>query len=146
MPNAPIVWVRRDPLDTCFAMFRTLFGAAYPFSYSFEDLARYYAAYETLMLHWARLFPDQIRQVRYEALVANPAAVAPGLAAFCGLPWTDQALDITRNESVSLTASASQVRRDIYSTSVGAWRRYGKNLESLARLLRQYGVDVELVG
>jgi len=145
-PNAPIVWVRRDPLDTCFAMFRTLFGAAYPFSYSFEDLARYYAAYEALMLHWVGLFPDQILQVQYEALVANPAAIGPGLAAFCGLSWTDEALNISRNASASLTASASQVRGNIYSTSVATWRRYEKNLEPLARLLSQHGVDVKRVG
>ncbi len=44
--------VNRDPIDSCFAMYRVLFGEAYPFSYDFDDPAKYYAAYERLMNHW----------------------------------------------------------------------------------------------
>lgn len=141
-PTTPIVVMRRNPLDTCFAMFRTLFAAAYPFSYDFGELARYYAAYTRLMAHWEGLFSGRITWVDYEGLVAAPHEVAPQLAARCGLPWRDAALDIARNASVSLTASAAQVRGGIYGSSSGIWRKYQRHLEPLADQLRACGVNV----
>lgn len=143
-PGTPIIWLRRHPLDACFAMFRTLFGAAYPFSYDFQELARYYAAYERLMDHWAAIYPGQISFVDYERLVERPQTVGAELAARCGLPWSEDALDLSRNPAASLTASAAQVREGIYSSSVGVWRRYARRLEPLAEHLRAQGVVVDL--
>jgi len=145
-PTTPVVWVRRDPLDTCFAMFRTLFGAAYPFSYDFEELARYYGAYEKLMRHWAGLFPERLIRVDYEELVAAPDVVSPALARRCGLAWSDRALDITANRSASLTASAAQVRQGIHTASSGMWRKYRRHLEPLVRGLAASGVAVAADG
>jgi hypothetical protein len=140
LPDARIVWLRRDPMDGCFAMFRTLFGEAYPFSYDFEDLARYYAAYTRLMAHWTATLGERLLAVDYEALVEEPAAVAPRLARHCGLPWTDAALDITNNRNPSLTASAAQVREPIHARSAGLWRRYERQLRPLAEQLRRAGI------
>jgi tetratricopeptide (TPR) repeat protein len=143
-PNTPILWVRRNPVDTCFAMFRTMFGTAYPFSYDFADLARYYAAYERLMRHWQTQYPGQMTSIDYEDLVAAPDLVAPRVAASCGIPWTEQALDITQNRTVSLTASAAQIRQGIYSTSSGIWRQYERHLVPLVDRLRTSGVIVDI--
>lgn len=141
-PTAPLIWVRRDPLDSCFAMFRTLFGAAYPFSYDFEELARYYAAYDRLMRHWTTLYGDRLIAVDYETLVAAPAEQAPRLAQRCGLDWRISALDIRKNQSVSLTASAAQVRDGIYTSSAGIWRSYGEHLAPLRDALERHGIAV----
>ena len=130
-PRAKIVWVRRDPVDSCFAMFRTLFGNGYPFSYSFDDLARYYAAYDGLMRHWDEIFSQRLIQLRYEDLVKDPAVVGSDIARACGLSWSEHALDLTRNRSASLTASASQVRGAIYPSSAGLWKNYGPHLRPL---------------
>ncbi|WP_374656765.1 sulfotransferase [Phenylobacterium sp.] len=142
LPDASVVWLRRHPIDSCFAMFRTLFGAAYPFSYDFEELARYFAAYERLMAHWVNLHPHRILPVEYEQLVAAPEAIAPQLAKHCGLPWDASALEISRNRSASLTASAAQVRGGIYQSSSGIWRSYGAHLQPLADLLARQGVTL----
>jgi len=139
-PRTPIVWVRRDPVDSCFAMFRTLFGAAYPFSYDFDELARYYAAYDRLMHHWTTLFGERLIRVDYERLVAEPGAVAPWLADRCGLRWHDSALDIAQNSAASLTASAAQVRGGIYTSSSGIWRNYGTHLAPLREKLIANGI------
>ena len=144
IPDAAIVSLRRHPLDSCFAMFRTLFAAAYPFSYRFDELARYYAAYEQLMRHWDTLFPGRIIFVNYEDLVANPATVAPEMARRCGLQWSDEALELSRNRSVSLTASAAQVREGIYTSSAGTWRNYQRHLTPLAEALSQNGIELDL--
>ncbi len=142
LPNARLLLVRRAPLDSCFAMYRTLFGEAYPFSYDFQDLARYCAAYQRLIDHWLGSFGDSLYQVVYEDLVRAPAKVGAAIAAHCGVPWNAQAIDIEKNAAVSLTASAAQVRRPIYGSSSGRWRRYQRHLAPLVAALRQYGICV----
>ncbi len=140
LPGARILWVSRSPLDSCFAMYRTLFGAAYPFSYDFQDLSRYYAAYDRLMSHWHGLLGNDLHEVVYEDLVREPARVGAALARHCNVPWTQDALDIQNNAAVSLTASAAQVRRPIYGTSSGRWRCYHRHLGGLIDGLRRHGV------
>lgn len=144
MPDAPVIWVRRHPLDSCFAMYRTLFGAAYPFSYDFDDLTRYYAAYARLMDHWTRLYGDRITAVHYEDLVADPDQTGRLLADLCGLTWRAEALDLRRNASASLTASAAQVRGEIYQSSSGVWRAYHHHLLPLVERLRSAGVELSV--
>ena len=142
LPHAKILWVRRSPLDSCFAMYRTLFREAYPFSYDFEELARYFAAYEKLMKHWRATLGAGLYEVVYEDLVQAPEPVGAAIANHCGLAWTPAAIDIAKNTAVSLTASAAQVRRPIYGTSSGRWRHYREHLKPLVAALRRCGVDL----
>jgi tetratricopeptide (TPR) repeat protein len=140
LPDARILAVRRSPLDSCFAMYRTLFGEAYPFSYDVTELTRYYAAYERLMNHWRGVLGGRLQEIVYEELVKDPHRVGAAAATYCGLSWSDTAVDIQRNAAVSLTASAAQVRRPIYGTSSGRWRHYRAQLEPLIEALRRHGV------
>jgi Tfp pilus assembly protein PilF len=140
LPDARILGVRRSPLDSCFAMYRTLFGEAYPFSYDVTELARYYAAYERLMQHWRGVLGDRLHEIVYEELVRDPHRIGAAAAAHCGLSWSDTAVEIQRNAAVSLTASAAQVRRPIYGTSSGRWRHYRAHLAPLIQALRSHGV------
>jgi Tfp pilus assembly protein PilF len=140
LPEATILLLRRSPIDSCFAMYRTLFAAGYPFSYDLGELARYYAAYERLMNHWRAVLGDWLHEIVYEDLVREPARVGAAIAAACGLAWSDAALEIQNNRSVSLTASASQVRRPIYGSSSGRWRHYERHLGSLITGLEERGI------
>jgi tetratricopeptide (TPR) repeat protein len=142
LPDAKILLVRRSPLDSCFAMYRTLFGDAYPFTYDLRDLARYYAGFDKLMGHWRATLGDMLYEVAYEDLVADPRRVGAAVARHCALSWRDSATAIHNNAAVSLTASAAQVRRPIYGTSSGRWRSYRAHLEPLIRELRLLGVHV----
>jgi Tfp pilus assembly protein PilF len=142
LPDAKILWVRRAPLDSCFAMYRTLFGEAYPFSYDFDDLARYYAAYDRLMHHWQTIMPGAIHEIVYEDLVRSPEVLGEAMSRHCGLRWLPKAVDIESNKSVSLTASAAQVRGPIYGTSSGRWRHYRRHLMPLVNSLRRHGVPL----
>jgi hypothetical protein len=142
LPQSKILLVRRLPLDSCFAMYRTLFAAAYPFSYDFEDLARYYAAYDRLICHWRKSFGETICEVMYEDLVKDPMHVGAAVAEHCGLLWSARAIEIHKNASVSLTASAAQIRRPIYGSSSGRWRHYRMHLGPLARALRHFAVPL----
>jgi len=144
LPDAALLLMARSPVDSCFAMFRTLFGEAYPFSYDFEDLARYYAAYARLTAHWKRTLGEALHEVRYEALVDRPAEVGGAAVRHCGLAWRDEAVDIQNNRSASYTASAAQIRRPIYTTSRDRWRRYETHLGPLIDALRRHGVEAPL--
>jgi tetratricopeptide (TPR) repeat protein len=144
LPDAALLLMARSPIDSCFAMFRTLFGEAYPFSYDFEDLARYYAAYARLTAHWKSTLGEALHEVRYEALVDRPTEVGRGAVRHCGLAWRDEAIDIQNNRSASYTASAAQIRRPIYTTSRDRWRHYQKHLEPLIDALHRHGVEAPL--
>jgi len=140
LPGARLVLVTRSPLDACFAMFRTLFGEAFPFTYDFVELARYYAAYQALIGHWRSVLGGTLLEIVYEDLVRDPRAHGARVAEHCGLTWHDAAVDITKNQSVSLTASAAQVRRPIYGSSTDRWRSYHRQLAPLSDALRRRGV------
>jgi tetratricopeptide (TPR) repeat protein len=142
LPQATLLLLRRSPLDSCFAMYRTLFGAAYPFSYDFNDLARYYAAYDRLMRHWRASLGDSLHEVVYEELVKQPLKVGSDTARACGLTWRDSAIDVQANAAVSLTASAAQIRRPIYGSSSGRWRHYRQHLQPLIDALRSRGIEL----
>jgi Tfp pilus assembly protein PilF len=142
LPEAKLLLVRRMPLDSCFAMYRTLFAAGYPFSYDLGDLGRYYSAWERLMDHWRQTLGGRLHEIVYEDLVGAPRVIGAAIAAHCGLEWHDTAVDIENNRSVSLTASAAQVRRPIYGSSSGRWRHYRAHLEPLIATLRGRGVGL----
>jgi hypothetical protein len=142
LPHAKVLVLRRSPLDSCFAMYRTLFGEAYPFSYDFDELARYYAAYDRLMRHWRAIFGTQLHEIVYEDLVKEPLRVGAEVAKACGLTWSDGAIEVEKNAAVSLTASASQIRRPVYGSSSGRWRHYRGPLEPLIEALRRQGVTL----
>jgi len=142
LPQAKLILVRRSPLDSCFAMYRTLFAAAYPFSYDFNELARYYAAYDRLTGHWLESFGDAFCEVEYESLVRSPQETGARVAEHCDLHWDLHATEVETRLSVSLTASAAQIRRPIYGSSSGRWRLYRNYLGPLVSALRTCGVPL----
>jgi tetratricopeptide (TPR) repeat protein len=142
LPDARIIHVQRNPMDSCYAMYKTLFRDAYPFSYRLQELGEYYLAYRELMAHWQNVMPGVIHSINYEDLVADIEPEARRLLEHCELDWQQQCLDFQVNRAASTTASAVQVRRTLYNTSVGKWRQYASQLQPLADQLSKAGVDI----
>lgn len=142
LPRARIVHLTRDPMDSCFAMYKTLFRMGYPFSYDLNDLGRYYLGQAALMDHWRRLFPGTLLDLPYERLVAAQEEETRRLLDHCGLDFHPDCLEFHRNTAPTATASAAQVRQPLHARSVGAWRRHAADLEPLARILRAGGIPV----
>ncbi|WP_116368108.1 tetratricopeptide repeat-containing sulfotransferase family protein [Parahaliea mediterranea] len=142
LPAATIVHVQRHPMDACYAMYKTLFADAYPFSYRLDELAQYYLAYRELMAHWQATLPGVIHTVQYEALVNAFEPTTRALLAACGLDWESACLDFHTSGAASTTASASQVREPVHNRSVGLWRRYERQLQPLADQLQAAGVPL----
>jgi hypothetical protein len=141
LPNARIVHVTRHPMASCYAMFKTLFKDGYPFSYDLEDIARYYVGYRRLMDHWRTSMPGVIYDISYERLVRDQQSESRHLLAACGLGWEDGCLEFHRNPTVTTTASASQVRRPIYESSLKQWRHYECQLAGLRNQLQAAGIE-----
>jgi tetratricopeptide (TPR) repeat protein len=139
LPRARIVALMRDPMDSCYAMYKALFTGAYPFSYDLEDLGRYHLAWQRLMQHWRSVLGDALLVIDYEALVTDQAAVTRRLLEHCGLSWQESCLAFHGRPGAVATASAAQVRRPLYRSSIGKWRHYERQLEPLARYLSTPG-------
>ncbi len=140
LPKAAIVHLTRDPMDTCYAVFKTSFINAYHFSYQLDELAEYFISYRRMMDHWHAVMPGVILDVRYEDLVADPQPQCRRLLEHCGLPWEDQVLDFHRSTKPATTASAMQVRRPIYKSSVQKWRNFTRELQPVLRRLAAAGL------
>jgi Flp pilus assembly protein TadD len=146
LPNARIVCLRRDPLDTCLGNFRHLFdpeSGYYDYSLDLLDIGRYYIQFDRLMAHWHEVLPGRILEIPYESLVESPETSARQLLAFCDLPWNDACLRSESNTAPVNTPSAWQVRAPIYKTAVGQWRHYAPQLQALRALLGGAGVPLQ---
>jgi tetratricopeptide (TPR) repeat protein len=125
LPNARIIHIQRDPIDTCLSCFSKIFTGDQPFSYDLGELGRFYRAYDALMAHWRRVLPDgTMLEVQYEKLVADFEAQARRIVAYSGLEWNERCLEFHETVRPVRTASAVQVRQPLYRHSVGRWRAY----------------------
>jgi hypothetical protein len=143
LPLARIVHVTRHPIASCYAMFKTLFKDGYPFSYDLGDLAQYYVGYRRLMRHWHATMPGFIFDINYENLVLNQEDETRRLLSACGLEWQDDCLNFHANPAATSTASAAQVRRPLYETSLRQWRNYEQQLDGLQSQLLAAGIPRE---
>jgi len=140
LPKAKIIWLDRDPLDTCYAVYKTLFEGAYPYSYDLKELGNYHVGYRKLMAHWFDVMPGVIHTVRYEDLVTGPRRVVESLLDYCSLSWEEQCLNFHDSAGAVTTASAVQVREALHTGSVGKWRHYSEQLQPIAEILQQAGL------
>lgn len=142
-PHARIVHLRRNPMDSCFSMYKQVFTWAYKFSYSLDTLGRYFVAHERLRDHWVKTIGDRMVEVEYEVLVADQEAQTRRLLEKLGLPFEEACLDFDKNKAPTATASSVQVREKIHSRSVNRWKNFETELASLRTHLEQNGIAVE---
>lgn len=145
LPNAKIICMRRNPMDTCLGNFRQLFGANMPFfdySHDLLDIGRYYVLFDRLMAHWRSVLPGRVLEMEYETLVQSQEASSRALLAFCGLSWHDDCLRFEQNPGAVATASATQVRAPMHRDAIARWKKYGPRLDSLHDLLTAAGIQL----
>ncbi len=140
LPNARIIHMTREPMDTCYAVYKILFGQAYPFSYDLDELATYFIAYRKLMDHWHSVLPGLILDIAYEDVIADTEHQARRLIDHCNLEWEPDCLEFHTSKQASTTASAVQIRQPIYKTSVQKWRKFEQQLAPLKARLVEAGL------
>lgn len=142
-PDAIIVNVQRNPMDSLFGAYKLLFARAHRWSYTQDDLANHYHAYLSLMTWWRQCLaetPKPLIDVSLEAVIADPDAQIRRLLDATGLPFEDACLRPHEASGAVATASSSQVRSPINAEGVGVWRRYSAELEPLRHKLQGLGL------
>jgi hypothetical protein len=131
LPNAKIIDARRDPMDCGFSNFKQLYANGHHFSYSLEDIGRYYVKYVEMMEHWDRVLPGRVLRVQHEDVLTDLEGSVRRILEFCNLPFEQACVDFHKTERRVHTASSEQVRRPINRDGVDRWKSYEEWLEPL---------------
>jgi hypothetical protein len=124
LPNAKIIDARREPMACCFSNLKQLFASGQQFTYSVDDISRYYRMYIDLMAHWDEALPGKILQVRHEDLVHDLESNVRRILDFCGLDFEPGCIEFHKTRRTIHTASSEQVRQPINREGVDQWRHY----------------------
>jgi tetratricopeptide (TPR) repeat protein len=124
LPNARIIDARRDPIACCFSNYKQLFASGQQFTYSIEDIARYYRMYVQLMAHWDEVLPRRILRIQHEDVVDDLEGNVRRILDFCELEFEASCIEFHHTERAVHSASSEQVRRPIYREGVDQWRHY----------------------
>lgn len=136
LPNAKIIHLSRNPIDTCVSCFSKHFNAGQEHTYDLAELGRFYRGYRSVMDHWRAVLPaGAFLDVRYEDMVEDLEGQARRILQYCGLEWTPDVLAFQDNARPVMTASWAQVRKPIYNSSIERWRKYERHLGPLLREL-----------
>ena len=123
-PEAKIINCIRDPKDNCFSIYKNLFENEGHWCYNKEELVECYKLYTDLMIFWNDKLPEEIYNIKYEDLVANPEPKIRELISMVGLDWNEKCLKYNENKNAIKTLSVNQARKKIYSSSVKSYDRY----------------------
>jgi tetratricopeptide (TPR) repeat protein len=124
LPNARIIDARREAMACCFSNLKQLFASGQEFTYSVEDIARYYRSYVGLMAHWDAVLPGRVLRVWHEEVVDDLEGNVRRILDYCGLPFEAGCVEFHRTERNVRTASSEQVRRPIYREGLDQWRHF----------------------
>jgi tetratricopeptide (TPR) repeat protein len=135
LPNAKIIDARREPLACCFSNLKQLFARGQEFTYSIEDIARYYRTYLELMRHWQSVLPGRVLKVQHEDVVGDLAGNVRRILDFCGLEFEPQCLEFHKTERSVRTASSEQVRQPLNREGLEQWKNFEPWLDPLKSAL-----------
>jgi predicted Zn-dependent protease len=124
LPNAKIIDARREPMACCFSNLKQLFARGQEFSYSVEDIARYYRTYLELMRHWDQVLPGRVLRIFHEDVVLDLDGNVRRLLDFCGLDFEPRCIEFHRTERSVRTASSEQVRQPLYREGLDHWKHF----------------------
>jgi len=136
LPGAKFIHCHRNPVDTCFSMFKIPFGDNQSYAHDLISLGKHYTSYRILMDEWKRLLPGRILDVCYEETVEYPEKQSRRMLEFLGLPFEESVLKFYQSKSLVRTPSTSQVRKPIYKDAIHAWKRYEQQLQPLIESLQ----------
>ncbi len=137
LPNAKIINCNRNPKDNCLSIYKNHFTSLkIKYAYSLDEIVNYYNLYTDLMKHWNKLVPNFIYNISYERLISDTKYEIKNLLNFCDLKWDDACLNFYDNMRPIKTASDTQVRKKIYSTSINSWLKYEDYLKDVFKNIK----------
>jgi tetratricopeptide (TPR) repeat protein len=139
LPGSRVIHCVRDSIDTCLSCYLTGFAAGNEFSFDLRQLGTYYRDYRRLADHWKKVLAVPVLEVRYEDVVFDTEGQARRMLEFLELPWDERVLRFYENRRRVATASEDQVRRPVYTSSIGRWKNYERHLPELLQALGRGG-------
>ena len=143
LPKAKIIHLYKNPMDSCYSLYKALFKKGYPFSYNLEKLAKYFVVHNNMMSFWQDCLPDDFMNLKYEDLVREQRAQTEKLLDYCGLDWQESCMNFHENSSPTATASVVQVRSPINSKAVNKWKLYSAEMKVVSDILIAAGIDID---
>ena len=135
LPNAKIIDARREPMSCCFSNLKQLFANGQEFTYSVDDIARYYRTYLELMRHWDEVLPGRVLRVQHEDVVADLEGSVRRILDYCGLEFEQACMDFHKTRRSVRTPSSEQVRQPIFRDGLDQWTKFEPWLEPLKAAL-----------
>ena len=124
LPNARIIDARREPMACCFSNLKQLYAQGQEFTYSVEDIGRYYRTYLDLMRHWDDVLPGRILRVHHEDVVEDLEGSVRRILNYCGLEFEQGCVVFHNNTRSVRTPSSEQVRQPIFRDGLDQWTNY----------------------
>jgi len=140
LPKARIVLLQRDPMDSCYAIFKTLFVNGHPYSNNLEELAHYLVAYHKLTDHWLQVIPEAIHVVKFAELLSDPRSVIEDLLEYCSLSFEESCVGYFEASKTATTPGVAQTRLAVSRAAVGSWKNYAEQLQPVADILAEAGL------
>jgi tetratricopeptide (TPR) repeat protein len=138
LPTARAILVWRDPRDTLLSIYKNVFAEGrHLYAYDLGDLARYYLTFERMVEFWRDAMPDGFVETSYEDVVTDRDTQSRRLIDAAGLDWDDSCGDLSGNDRMVKTLSVHQVRQPLYTSSIGAWKRYESELAEMLEVLER---------
>lgn len=135
-PRARIIHCQRNALDTCLSCYFQNFTSGNRFSFELESLGHFYVDYVRLMRRWTEELNVPILNVSYEGLASDPEPAARKIFEYCGLDWEADCLKFHRSSRTVNTASYQQVRKPLYTSSIGRAKHYLHRLGPLIEIVK----------
>lgn len=130
-PDAKIIDMQRNPMDTCLSLFKHHFSTKQPFCYDLNELGHYYQLYQKQMDHWNTVLPGKILTIQYEDLVSSPEEEIRRVLNYCELDFEEACLTPHKTKRAIRTASSEQVRHPITTANLSHWKTYEEQLAPL---------------
>jgi len=135
LPNAKIIHIERNPLDTCLSIYTLKFVGHHAYAYSLKEIGEYYNLYKNMMRHWNNIIPGYILNIKYENVVDKLEENVSKMLDFCDLDFENECIEFHKTKRYVQTSSALQVKEKVYTSSVDRWKGYEKNIEELKGLV-----------
>ena len=133
LPDAPLIWVRRAPIDVAWSCFRTLFSQGQAWSFDLKTIATHLRLEEMLFAHWQDVLGERLLVVEYENLTRQSDTEIVRITDHCGMTVESGMFSPHTTRRAVTTASVAQVRRPIHQASIGAATPYLEYLEPFVR-------------
>ena len=134
-PEAHIIHCMRNPLDTCLSIYFQDFTGKHEYAYDLGNIGALYREYRRLMEHWKVTLTLPVLEVKYEDLVTDTEHYSRDIIKFCGLEWDDRCSSFFNTRRDVITASLQQVRKPVYTSSIGRHKHYEHHLGPLKKAL-----------